>query len=78
MPAAIENPCMSAWKSRKFALEPHSPAPLGTRAGRWNYESACTWDIFLLVPGGEMLNRRRKSEWQIRNISMMFMYAFCE
>ena len=46
------------------------------RAGRWNYESACTWDIFLLVAGGEMLNRLRKSEWQIRNISMMFTCAF--
>jgi hypothetical protein len=30
-----------------------------TRLPRWNYESACTWDIFLVVHGDEMLNRYR-------------------
>ena len=31
-----------------------------SRAPRWNYQSRCTWDIFLLAPLGEMLNRHRK------------------
>jgi hypothetical protein len=31
-----------------------------TRFCGWNYESACTWDIFFLVGGSEMLNRHRK------------------
>jgi hypothetical protein len=30
------------------------------RVHGWNYESACTWDIFLLAGTGEMLNRHRK------------------
>lgn len=34
--------------------------PSEIRVSCWNYESACTWDIFLLPARGEMLNRLRK------------------
>lgn len=39
------------------------PVRLISAKGRvhgWNYESACTWDIFLPLHMGEMLNRQRK------------------
>jgi hypothetical protein len=48
------------------------------RVQRWNYESACTWDIFLLAAPGEMLDRLRKSrEWPSKNTSTTCMCEFC-
>jgi hypothetical protein len=47
-------------KCHKFAQAPSEPDYPKCRVQRWNYESACTWDIFLVAAAGEMLDRLRK------------------
>jgi hypothetical protein len=63
--AAVEIPsigaCFIEAPQNSYRLRPGLITPK-CRVQRWNYESACTWDIFLLAAPGEMLDRLESTQ----------------